>query len=207
MIIPGGADTAPGPVRHDAPGMSIAPLSPTDVPPGYPPGYERWVRLRDGRLVFVRPIVPADAPALAAAIATADPDTLRRRFLGGTPRITPALLARLTTVDYAERFALVAGDTAGHGVAIGRYEPVGPGQAEIAIAVDPAWRRVGLATALVEMLARAAVEHGVHTFTALYLAQNRPVAELLDHVDGAGRKMISQGIAEVAVALGDATWR
>ncbi|GIF42802.1 hypothetical protein [Actinoplanes xinjiangensis] len=39
---------------------------PTAAPPGYPAGYERDLRLRDGRLVFVRPIIPADRGPLAA---------------------------------------------------------------------------------------------------------------------------------------------
>jgi len=54
------------------------------------------------------PILPSDAPALAKAIESADADTIRRRFLGGQPSVTPELLDRLTTVDYTSRFALVA---------------------------------------------------------------------------------------------------
>jgi RimJ/RimL family protein N-acetyltransferase len=176
---------------------------PTDVPPGYPPEYERDLRLRDGRTVQVRPITPSDARELAEAIRSADADTLRRRFLGSPPHITPALLTHLSTVDYQSRFALIAADPAsGHGVAIARYEssPEG-GAAEVAVAVDPAWRRVGLATALVEMLAEAALDRGIHTFSAYYLAQNRPVAALLRLAGDAYGPEIKQGIAECAVAL------
>jgi RimJ/RimL family protein N-acetyltransferase len=179
----------------------IAALHPADAPPGYPVGYERRARLRDGRKVFIRPIVPGDAAALAEAIGSADPDTLYRRFLGVAPRVTPTLLTHLTTVYYARRFAVVAGDAAGRGVGIARYEPAGEGTADIAVAVDPAWRRVGLATELIRTLARAALDHGIHTFSATYLAQNRPVAALLEHTDPAGHPMISQGIAEAVVAL------
>lgn len=155
--------------------------------------------------MLIRPIVPADAQALAQAITSADAETLYRRFLGAPPRVTPALLAHLTTVDYARRFAVVAGDATGRGVGIARYEPAGEGMADVAVAVDPAWRRVGLATELITTLARAALDHGIHTFTATYLAQNRPVAALLDHTDAAGRTMISQGIAEAAVTLDHST--
>ncbi len=175
---------------------------PVDVPPGYPREYEREVRLRDGRTVEVRPIIPADAARLAEAIRTADPETLRRRFLGSPPPITPALLARLSTVDYRRRFALVAADPrTGQGVGIARYEPVEPGVAEVAVAVDPAWRRVGLATGLIEMLARAALDRGVQTFSAYYLATNRPVAALLGLAGRQGRQVIEEGFAEAAVAL------
>jgi RimJ/RimL family protein N-acetyltransferase len=176
--------------------------APADLPPGYPREYERRLRLRDGRTVAIRPVIPADAPQLATAILTADPDTLRRRFLGGPPHVTPALVARLTTLDYVRRFALAAADErTEQGVAIARYEAMDHGVAELAVVVDPAWRRVGLATALIELLAQAALDRGIHEFSASYLAENRPVAALAALTGGAGRQMIHEGIAEVAVAL------
>ncbi|HEY7596180.1 MAG TPA: GNAT family N-acetyltransferase [Actinophytocola sp.] len=174
-----------------------------EVPPdGYPVAYERWLRLRDRRRVWVRPILPSDAPDLAEAIRCADPDTLRRRFLGSTPRLTPTLLRWLTTVDYVRRFALVAFDPGtGRGVAVARFEPLDDGVAEVAVVVDPAWRRAGLATALVEMLGRAALERGVHSFGASYLAENRPISAMLDHSAGGVTQLISHGVTEAAVDL------
>jgi len=175
---------------------------PAGVPPGYPRECERDLRLADGRRALIRPIVPEDSDHLAYAIRAADPDTLYRRFLGSPPNITSALLAHLCTVDYRKRFALVAVDSrTGDGIAIARYEQSADGVAEIAIAVDPAWRRVGLATAMVEMLAEAALDRGIRTFSALYLAENRPVTSLLDLVGGGKRQTIRQGFAEAAVAL------
>src|SRR6266498_150627 len=50
------------------------------------------------------------ACACWCAIRTADPETVRRRFLGTPPRLTPSVLTRLTTVDYRQRFTLVAID-------------------------------------------------------------------------------------------------
>lgn len=152
------------------------------LPGGYPSGWETAVRLADGRSVDIRPIVPDDAPELADAIRTADPETLRLRFLGSAPRLTPQLLEHLTTVDYVTRFALVARH-AGRGVAIARYEqlePDGdvPATADVAVAVDRHWRGVGLATVLVEQLARRAQECGITHFSALFSAANRPVSEL-----------------------------
>lgn len=120
-------------------------IQPPNLPRGYPLDIQRIVRLHDGRRVFIRPILPRDAPELAEAISTADPDTIRRRFLSGRPHVTPELLTRLTNVDYVHRFALVAIDPAGlQGVAIARYESVGDGVAEVAVAVAPGWRDAGL---------------------------------------------------------------
>jgi RimJ/RimL family protein N-acetyltransferase len=181
----------PAPIRH-----------PTTVPPGYPPEYERDVRLPDGRTVLVRPIIPADRGPLAYAIRTADPDTVHRRFLGSPPRITPQLLTYLCTVDYRHRFALVAIDPAtGAGIAVARYETTADGIAEVAVAVTPSWRRGGLATALVEVLAEAALDRGIRSFSAYYLAENRPVTALLDLVGSRDHASVREGFVEAAVAL------
>ena len=124
------------------------------------------------------------------------------RFMGGPPHLTRAVLAHLSTVDYQRRFGLLARDPAGNGlVAVARYEAVAEGVAEVAVAVCPRWRRVGLATAMVEILAKAALDRGIGTFTASYFADNRPVSILLDLAGDTGHRQISLGIAECAVAL------
>jgi RimJ/RimL family protein N-acetyltransferase len=174
-----------------------------DLPPGYPQEYVRLVTLRDGRSVLIRPIQPGDAPALAEAIESADADTIRRRYLGGHPQVTPELLDYLTTVDYTSRLALVAVEPAsGRGVAIARYEPAGQdGTADVAIAVTPGWRGAGLATELLRLLARAATERGIHTFTGTYLAGNRPVTALINGLNAPADQVTAQGIATFTVAL------
>ena len=163
----------------------------------------RLVTLRDGRNVLIRPIQPSDAPMLAEAIKSADADTIRRRFFGGRPQVTPELLEHLTTVDYTSRFALVAVEPASQrGVAIARYEPAGQdGTADVAIAVAPGWRDAGLATGLLRMLAQAASERGIHTFTGTYLAGNRPVEALINEAGEPANRVTSHGIAEFSVPL------
>jgi len=174
-----------------------------DLPPGYPQEYQRLVTLRDGRSVLIRPILPSDAPGLAEAIESADADTIHRRFFGGHPQVTPELLDHLTTVDYTSRFALLAVEPASQrGVAIARYEPAGQdGTADVAIAVTPGWRDVGLAGELLRLLAQAASERGIHTFTGMYLADNRPVAALVNAADEPANRVTSHGIAEFSVPL------
>lgn len=172
-------------------------------PPGYPETYELRLRLDDGRHVDVRPIVPPDADELAAAIRGADPDTLRSRFLGATPVITPALLDSLTRLDYSSRFALVA-PAEGRLVAVARYisvpaGPDAPTTAEVAVAVAPQWRRVGLATRLIRLLARRAHECGVSVFTVLFSATNRPVLQLVH--DAHARVFIADGVAQSEILL------
>ena len=175
----------------------------TDLPPGYPDEYRRLVTLHDGRSVLIRPVLPNDAPALAESIESADADTIRRRFLGRHLRVTPELLEFLTTVDYTSRFALVAVEPASQrGVAIARYEPAEQdGAAEVAIAIVPGWRGAGLAGELLHMLAEAASERGIHTFTGMYLADNNPVAALINAAPEPAKLATSRGITEFSVPL------
>ncbi|GAB3477593.1 GNAT family N-acetyltransferase [Amycolatopsis cihanbeyliensis] len=170
----------------------------------FPVDFPRTVRLRDGRPVEVGLLTPADAAELGAALRAADAETLRRRFCGPPPRVTPRLLRYLTELDYVRRFALVTREPGGRGVGIARYEATDePGVAEVAVVVDRAWRRLGGASALVRMLGEAAAQRGFTRFTATYLAANRPVAELLDDVGA--KQVIADGIGEMELALPAAT--
>jgi len=174
-----------------------------DLPPGYPQEYQQLVTLHDGRSVLIRPILPSDAPGLAESIESADADTIRRRFLGGRPRVTPELLEFLTTLDYGRRFALVAVDPASQrGVAIARYEPAEQeGAADVAITVIPGWRGAGLAGELLHLLAQAASERGIDTFTGMYFADNSPVAALITAADEPANRVTSRGVTEFSVPL------
>lgn len=198
----------PGVVEdHEDPGARSRPGCParqsTNLPAGYPEEYRQVVTLRDGRSVLIRPIQPSDAPALAEAIRSADADTIRLRYLGGRPQVTPGLLNFLTNVDYTSRFALVAVEPASQrGIAIARYEPSGQdGTADVAIAVSSGWRDAGLATELLRLLAQAASERGIRTFTGSYLAENRPVTALINTPDTFTDQVTTHGIVEFSVTL------
>ena len=172
-------------------------------PPGYPSDLQRHVTLSDGRRIYIRPIVSQDADALAEAIRTADRDTLYMRFMGFPPKIDDKLLRHLTEVDYHHRLALVAFDETGLGVAIVRYEgQPGSDEAEVAIAVRPEWRHVGVGTTLLAYLAEAAADRGIARFTAMFLADNYLLVELLRdaHVDEQRRNRGS-GVVEDVIQL------
>jgi GNAT superfamily N-acetyltransferase len=163
---------------------------------------EADVDLADGRRVHIRPILPSDAPGLAAAIAGADAKTLRLRFLGWRPVLDDATLRYLVEVDYQWRFAVVAFDSAGHGVAVARYEGrAGRDAAEIAVAVAPAWRTVGLGSRLLTMLAKAAVARGIRRFVAYYLADNHDVEGLVTASGLTHRSQVSLGVVETELDL------
>jgi GNAT superfamily N-acetyltransferase len=147
--------------------------------PGYPVDLERLAVLTDRREVSIRPIQPGDAADLRQALVTADDETLYARFLGSPPH-DEVSIRRLVEVDYVYRLALVGFAPDGTGVGVARYEgEIGSSTAEVAIAVDARWRRVGLGSLLLRELGEAALCRGICRFTALVLADNTPVLALL----------------------------
>jgi acetyltransferase len=76
----------------------------------YPHDLERVIVANDGGEVLLRPIRPEDAPALQRFIESLDPTWIRARFFETMKRLPPAMLARLTQIDYDREMALVAID-------------------------------------------------------------------------------------------------
>ena len=181
----------------------ITPLQPREgLPSGYPFEFERHLTLEGGESVYVRPVVPGDAALLQEAAAVADADTLYQRFFNPTVRLNEKRVRFLTEVDYVRRFALVA-FSGGEGVAIARFEPAGEETAEVAVVVEPTWRRRGLATALLDLLEDAALERGIDTFEAYYLPENHAIERVLEK-RGFGGVTVDGGVARVTRELGKA---
>lgn len=172
-------------------------LAPSDVPAGYPRSCEEYLDLADGRQVFLRPLVPADAPLLAFELEHADPETLYNRFFRPSIRVDAALLEYLTVLDYEYRFALAALALDGSPAGIARYEGApGSDSAEIAVAVKPAWRRAGLGTALLKRLEWHAAESGITVLRAEFLASNGPARGLIERA-GFGNPVFEHGVGSV----------
>lgn len=171
-------------------------------PVGYPVQCEAEILLTDGRRAHLRPVVPQDEADLTMAISHADPDTLRRRFLGGAPPSSPQLLKRLVTVDYKHRFALVALDDRGTGIGIARYEGERTWPTvEIALAVDPAWRGVGLGRELAKRVVQRATEQGAERLTADFYDDNVQVLGLLAEAHLLENRTLAHGVVADEVQL------
>jgi GNAT superfamily N-acetyltransferase len=108
------------------------------------------------------------------------PQTRYFRFLNPVDHAGEACLHHLAEVDHRERDALVAtvGDQV---VGVARYDrnAAEPRHAEVAVVVEDAWHRHGVATALLRALTGVATERGVEHFTATVAAENRAVATLV----------------------------
>jgi GNAT superfamily N-acetyltransferase len=138
------------------------------------------VTLRDGSTVTVRQIRPDDKTVLSAGFERLSAESRYRRFLTATPKLDKSALAYLTEVNHHDHEALLALDAHGNGVGVARYvRSDASDAAEAAVTVIDDWQGRGVGTALLELLADRAREEGVRRFTALMLAQNTDMLDLL----------------------------
>lgn len=137
----------------------------------YPAHWEADVVLRDGSTMHIRPVRPEDADALQEMHVGQSEQSMIYRFFAPRGRLSDEELHRFTHVDHRSRVALVLMD--GDALrAVGRFDVVEPGEAEVAFYVSDALHGLGLGSVLLEHLAAAGRELGVRTFVADVLPGN-----------------------------------
>ncbi len=163
------------------------------------------VTLADGGRVLVRHLQPSDRAELAQRYLELSPESRRLRFFNAPGHLSERLLDYLMDVDVPNRSALVAfalDDDGAPGVGIARYarSREEPDTAEAAVTVMDSHQSRGIATVLLTRLADEAREHGISTFTASVMWENR---ELLDGLRelGADVRPSEPGVASVRIAL------
>jgi RimJ/RimL family protein N-acetyltransferase len=150
--------------------------------------------LDGGAAVTVRPIEPEDAARLRRLFFRLSPRTIYLRFFGPVREPSPSHLRHLANVDHDLRQALVAvADDEIVGVARYDRDPATPARAEVAIVVEDAWQRQGLAKELLAGLADDAQRHGVTAITATVLGENERTMNIARHLNPAIRARLDQG--------------
>jgi RimJ/RimL family protein N-acetyltransferase len=148
------------------------------------------LKLRDGRVVDVRPLERSDRALLEAAIRRLSDQSRYLRFGTPKPRVTERELDGLVDVDHHAREALLAIDPlTGQGVAVVRYIqlPGEPGVVELAATVADDWQGIGLGSALLAGLTRRARDEGHSAFRAYVLAINGRSIAMLRRAGFGGR--------------------
>jgi len=136
--------------------------------------------LRDGERIVVRPIRPADGVPLAELHARLSPDSIYTRYFGFKPVLSAADIKRFTSIAEAWRFALVGVRSNSQLAGVTRYEGLpGHSDAEIALVVDDALHHHGLGHLLLQRLIDVARTSGMASLSAVVLASNRPMLQLL----------------------------
>jgi len=136
-----------------------------------PRHWEADVLLRDGRTAHIRPIRDDDEDLLVEFYSRVSDESKYYRFFTPMPHLSARDVRRFTHVDHVDRVAFVL-LVAERMIAVGRYDVIEPGEAEVAFLVEDQHQGRGIAQLLLEHLAQAGRERGVERFVAEVLPDN-----------------------------------
>jgi acetyltransferase len=149
----------------------------------YPEQYESEEVTSGGLSIFVRPIMPEDAPLLVDLFNTLSRTSIYYRFFGALRELPHKLLVRFTQVDYDRSIDLVAMERNGEGeermLGAARVisDPDGK-RAEFAVLVGDPWQGKGVGARLLEKSLAIAKERGIETVWGVVLRENRGMLAL-----------------------------
>jgi len=140
-------------------------------------------QLPSGHDVVIRPIRPEDAELTQDFVRSLSEETRYFRFMDAVSELSPAMLARLTQIDYTREMALLAlTEIDGREVELGvaRYA-INPDaeSCEFALVVDDAWQKQGIGHKLMDVLMDVARSVGLKTMEGEVLKANHPMLKLV----------------------------
>jgi GNAT superfamily N-acetyltransferase len=166
-------------------------------------------RLRDGTEVLIRQIRPDDRFLLRLGFEGLSAQSRTARFLAPKVALSNAEVAYFTEVDHVDHEALVAADPGEErGLGVARYvrSDDDPRRAEMAVVVVDELQGTGLATLLLEHLARRARRAGILHFDARVLPSNRRMVELARKLWQVERVRTRRGVTEISLSLERPRW-
>ena len=162
----------------------------------YPAHWEADVVLSDGATAHLRPIRPDDADRLVEFYGRVSDDSKYFRFFAPYPTLSPRDVETFTQVDHTDRVALIV-LTGDEMIAVGRYERIDAGQAEVAFLVEDDHQGRGVGSVLLEHLAQAARERGIGRFVAEVLPHNHKMITVFSEAGYTIASRLTDGIVHV----------
>ncbi len=171
----------------------------------YPNQYEWRTVTKAGIQLFIRPVVPEDAPLLLDLFRSMSDQSIWFRFLGNIKSLSPEMLCQLTQIDYDRDIALVALEGSEealrmlgccHFVKHPRYNWV-----EFAPMVGDAWQGKGVGAKLLEYGLAVARERGIESARGIVSAQNRNMLALADRFHMTATRLPESNEVELYVDL------
>ncbi len=148
----------------------------------YPQEHERQKTTDEGLDLFVRPIIPEDAPLLQSLFDVLSPTSIYRRFFSHVSKLTPEMMARFTQIDYDREMALVAitqedGEEKMVGVARIIGDPDGE-IGEFSVLVGDPWQNMGVGGTLLGSCLEIMKQRCMKRVWGLVLPENRGMIRL-----------------------------
>jgi len=139
--------------------------------------------LKDGNEVTFRAMHPDDKERLVNAFLHLQPQTIRMRFFYPKKSLSEDDLRWLDEIGHGDHVGLVATVPSGRDELIigeGSYAALGR-TAEVGFTVAEAWQGQGIASRLLQHLARIARDRGIGQFEAYVHKENSPMLAVFRH--------------------------
>jgi RimJ/RimL family protein N-acetyltransferase len=164
----------------------------------------RDVVLMDGSTVRLRAVRPDDADRLRNLFRRVSPRSRYLRFHRHVGELSDSDIERFTTIDYDGAFGLVAalGEDGGEQViGVGHYFVTKPDTAEVAFLVEDTHQGRGIATQILDALTETARTHGIETFEAYVLGENRSMMDVFQAAGFPLRSVLKYGTLHVTFPI------
>jgi acetyltransferase len=161
----------------------------------YPARYEHIWPMRGGGEYTIRPIHPDDAQMLQDLVQSLSPESRYFRFVSALRELPPAMLSRLTLIDYDREMALVAIHRENRSqpdgsqreveriVGVSRYiTNPDKASAEFSLVVADDFNGKGMGSRLMLSIMEAARDKGLSEIEGLVLAHNPSMLKLMKHL-------------------------
>lgn len=165
--------------------------------------YESSLLLKDGREVFIRPVIPDDVQLLVGLFNEMSPQSRYLRFMTHIRELSAELLHTFTHLDYHSSFALAC--LTGEGeqaqiIAVARYS-LGNGDriADLAVAVRDDWQHLGIGKALLAKIISIGGEHGISRFGSMMDPENEIMKKTLQDLGYRVRYFFRDGSYQVEI--------
>lgn len=142
----------------------------------YPQQNEVQARTKDGKLIYIRPLKPTDAPLLRGLFGSLSPRSIFFRFLRNWKSVPPELIDYFGQIDAKLNVAIVALDRSGPEERMlglcGILRKPGSTRAEFAVVVCDEWQGRGVGAKLAEFALLAAKDLGMKELWGIISPEN-----------------------------------
>ena len=149
----------------------------------YPKKFEKWVKVRDGTRVFLRPIKSSDGEIWVELYNSLSSISKYYRFFSSNRVPSSKMIKKYTDIDYVKNFAIVAiieEDEKEKMVGVARYvlDPP-PDEAELAIVVADDWQNRGLGTKMLIHMLYIMIKRKIKKVHGDIFLENRSMLRLM----------------------------
>lgn len=171
----------------------------------YPIQYESWLTLKNGKEIFVRPILPSDRNLVLDFFQKLSPQSVYMRFLKQIRVLPKDILYRFTHIYYPREFALV-GIIKENGqdaiVAVARYAYSSYyDNTDLAITVRDDWQNMGIGKALLKKVVDVGKENGIFRFIGIVHPDNQTITRIAADLGYKQNYSLKNGIYEIEIII------